>query len=122
MPACHVTHQPASLTSMDPYYDHYNDKKSGNPPEYICQDGECEESHAQSHRTCHKSRLRRLLIPAMMVVVTLAAIIFISCIQDLAAMGIFGQDDGVLGLGKRDTSNGSFVNNKCAFCPGFRTF
>jgi len=112
----HVTHQPMSLTSMDPYFDHYHDEKSLNPPSYTSHDCECENPH----NTCHKSRLYRLLIPAILSVVMIATIIFVSCIKDLAALGVFGPDEGVIGLGKqalgaRDTTgsnNGSFLNNK----------
>jgi len=114
-----VTRQPISLTSMDPYY---HDEKSRNPPACTSDDCECSNSDATSHRACHKSRLRQLLLPAFISVVTIAAIIFVSCINDLIALGVFDSGDGALGLGKRalgardssgtGTGDSSFVNNK----------
>jgi len=118
----HVTRQPMSLSSMDPYYEH--DEKHHNPPPYAPHDCECADPNAPSHRACHESRSRRLLIPALISTVTVIAIILISCIHDLVTLGVFSADDGVLGLGKRalgardssgTDSGSSFVDNKCAF-------
>jgi hypothetical protein len=116
-----IAHQPMSLSSMDPYYDHYRDEKNVKTPACTSHDCECSNS-TSSHSACHKSRLRRLFIPVLISIVTIAAIVFISCVNDLTALGVFGSDDGLLGLGKRalgardstGTNNGSsFVNNKC---------
>jgi hypothetical protein len=118
----HVSRQPISLSSMDPYCDFEHDEKRPSPPSYPSHDCECTNG---PHHECHKSRRRQLLITVSLIFsITAIAIILISCIHELASLGVFSADDGVLGLvkralGARDTSstdNGSsFVNNKCPF-------
>jgi len=120
-----VTSQPSPLSSMDLYNEQlYHDEKHPHLLAYIqghrrtsCtfQDcAECAGASSQYHNTCHKSRLRRLLIPAILSLLTIAAIIFLSCLNDMTALGGF---DGMLGMGKRDTSgtnngNSTLVDNK----------
>lgn len=120
----HVTRQPISLNTMDLHYDRYHDEKRHNPTTYCAsRDCECAETNSLSHhRACHKSRLRRLLVPALLCIATVATIIFICCIRNLNTLGVFALDDGVLGVGKRalgardstgsNSGNSSFVNNK----------
>jgi len=115
----HVNRQPISLSSMDLYCDFEHEEKRPSPPSYASHDCECTNG---PHHECHKSRRRQWLITVSLIFsITAIAIILISCIHDLASLGVFGADDGVLGLAKRalgarDTSgtdNGSsFVNNK----------
>ncbi|KIM71215.1 hypothetical protein PILCRDRAFT_758934 [Piloderma croceum F 1598] len=111
----HVSRQPISLSSMDLYCD----EKRPSPPSYASHDCECTNG---PHHECHKSRRRQfLVIVSLIFSITAIGIILISCIHDLATLGVFGGDDGVLGLAKRalgarDTSGtdsgSSFVNNK----------
>ena len=122
----HVTRQPMSLNSMDPYSDYSPVEKPHSSPYCTTQDCECSQSNTISHGACHKTRLRRLLIPAVLSIATVATIFFICCLRNLDTLGIFALDGGVLELGKhalgaRDTTSGSssgsssFMNNKRAF-------
>jgi len=120
-----VTSQPSSLNSMDVYSECvYPDEKhlhlactQDHRQAPSCTSQDCTEcTGSQYHNACHKSRLRRLLIPAILSLFTITTLIFLSCLNDLAALGVFGPDGGVMGMGKRavDTSgsNSTLVKNK----------
>lgn len=95
----HATHQPMSLNFMDCYYD--DDSLYYTP--HIC---ECTAMTTLRDRACHtKSHLRRILIPASLAIMTVAIIIFISCIRDLNTLGVFSTDYRVMGVGRRSLSN-----------------
>jgi len=108
-----ITSQPtAQLRSMDlgdekrsPYFAHSHPH---------IHDSGCEQSDLYSHRTCHKSRRRRLVIHALLTLSALASIIAISCWNDIQTLNIFGSDDGLQGIGKRavGNSNGSTLVDK----------
>jgi hypothetical protein len=109
----HVSRQ-LSLSSMDPYCDFEHHEKRSSPPPYASHDCECTTC---PHHECHKfSRRQFLIIVSLIFSITAIGIILITCIHDLTTLGVFGADDGVLGLAKwalsaRGTS--SFVNKKC---------
>jgi len=120
MASHHIINQPMSLASMDPYSDYNHDEKrhTSTSPCHHC---ECADTnHSLPHRACHQSRLRRLLIPALVSIATVATIFVISCIRNLEILAAFLPDDGVLGLSKRalgagDTTGSdqsSFVHKK----------
>lgn len=126
VPAKRITTQPNAL-SMDLYNEY--DEKHPHPPartQNPCQTlsrsfqdcADCTDSPSQCHNGCHKSRLHRLLIPAILLLISITAIISLSCLYDSSILGIFGPDDGILGLSKRALTNGTnsggstFVNNK----------
>jgi hypothetical protein len=127
VPGKRVTSQPSAL-SMD-LYSEYDEKHPHLPARTrnSCQTlscssqncADCTDSPSQCHNECHKSRLHRLLIPAILSLVSIAAVISLSCLYDLSILGVLGPDDGILGVGKRaltsGTSNGgsTLVNNKC---------
>lgn len=72
------------------------------------------ESRAPCHRKCHGSRLRRFLVPALAALLTLSAVLALSCVT---GFDFFGLAAG--GLVKRATdpngnTDGTFVNNKRA--------
>jgi hypothetical protein len=121
MASHHIINQPMSLASMDPYSDYNHDEKRHTTTS-VCHHCECADTnHSLPHRACRKSRLRRLLIPALVSIATVATIFVISCIRNLEILAAFLPDDGVLGLGKRalgagDTTGSdqsSFVHKKC---------
>jgi len=124
VPAKRITTQPNAL-SMD-LYNEYDEKhtpaRTRNPCQTLSRSfqdcADCTDSPSQCHNGCHKSRLHRLLIPAILLLISITAVISLSCLYDSSILGIFGPDDGILGLGKRALTNGTnsggstFVNNK----------
>lgn len=119
-----VTSQPTSLNAMVMYHDEKNAKPPGytehvyqSPSFSSHQDGgDCSHSASPCHDSCHRSRLRRMLIPALLSLLAIATIIFIACLDDL---NIFGSGDGIMGMGKRATNSGgnnsTLVNKKRAY-------
>jgi len=117
MTSNHITHQPMSLSSMDL---HYQDEKR--PDVLSCTSHNCQCGYIDSrpHRTCHNSRLRRVLMPALISIMTVVTIIFICCVRNFDAMGVFASDGGVWAVSKRavvdstGSNNGgsTFTNNK----------
>ncbi|KAJ8579426.1 hypothetical protein M405DRAFT_835832 [Rhizopogon salebrosus TDB-379] len=109
--------QPATST-MDVYGPFTTDEKSSRP----CQHDEhnmnfpC-ECPSSSHRACHKARLRRVILPIALSLLSVGALLLISyCseIGDLLGLLGFGHGHGI-SLGKRQTttsSSSSFTSNK----------
>jgi hypothetical protein len=112
----HVTDQPMSLNSMDPYCDHFHDEKRHGPPSCASYDCECANAESHPYRARHRSNLRRFFIPVSLIIATIAMIVFICTIRNLAFLGVFISDYKT-GVDKRatdSTTGGStFVNNKC---------
>ena len=86
----------------------------------------CESSDLHPHRTCHKSRRRRLLIHALLTLLALASMIAISCLSDIQALNIFSSEDGFQGMGKRaigdsrgSNSGNTLVDKKCKLPLGY---
>jgi len=99
----HTTSQPtAHLSSMV-----LSDEKRSPYSQSHINDSGFESSDLYPHRTCHKSRRRRLLMHALLSLLALASIIAISFLNDIQALNIFGSDGG---LGKRAIDNGSNGN------------
>lgn len=115
----HTTSQPtAHLSSMV-----FSDEKRSPHSQLHVNDFDFESSDLYPHRTCHKSRRRRLLIHALLSLLALVSITAISFLNDIQALNIFGSDEG---LGKRAISSGSngnqLVNKKCKFFSIDREF
>jgi len=139
MPSAVVTSQPASLTPMDLRDNSYYDEKHSSPytqdshRALSCKLKCCIKrvpgfSRRSHHSACHRSRLWRVLIPAVLSLLTIATIIFLSYLADLDAVGILGPDDGMLGLDKRaldaqdarrkptHNRNSAFTKKNCVHC------
>ena len=72
-------------------------------------------SARRMHKSCHYTRLRRLVIPAVIVLLTTATILFVEFSDFNAGVGASGS----LLRRATDTTSGSspgFVKNKRAFC------
>jgi hypothetical protein len=120
-----IARQPTTST-MDVYGPFTTDEKSSRP----CQHDEhnmnfpC-ECPSSSHRACHKARLRRVILPIALSLLSVGALLLISyCseIGDLLGVLGFGHGHGI-SLGKRQTttsSSSSFTSNKCSNNPLFR--
>lgn len=119
-----VTNQPVSL-SMDLYHDdhdlplpayekHVQDSNFNthhNSEHHLPSSSwNCESFDSGSHKKCHNSRLRRLFLPAVMVLLTISALLLISCSSNFGEVVGFGED----GLFKRATNSndGTFTSNK----------
>jgi len=105
--------QPSGLETMDLY--RLVDEKRGVQQEqghHCCQEEECSQSAHQSR--CHRSRLRRVLLPALAAFLTLSFLMALSCMYDVGALFGLGAD----GLTRRSTgattssNSGPFVNHK----------
>lgn len=105
--------QPASKTSMDLYnaYHHPIDEKHSQQHQHDsgCQHQHGLESNSPSHRGCHSTRLRQLVVPASLI--ALAFIAFMAWVSyDSMSMG-----DTLGGLVKRQYAQqeeSGFVRNK----------
>lgn len=108
-----VTNQPVSLSSMNLYHSideknqHEHHNISSNP--HAC---ECESNGpSASHKSCHNSRLRRFLVPALIALLTIGAVLALSCFVDFGGSGM----GSLLKRATDDTSSGdTFTNRKCS--------
>lgn len=77
-----------------------------------CHDEYC----TSSHRRCHASRLRFLLLPSLLALLGLCAFLFISCLYDIGDLSGGVGSDIVEGLARRaagdSTNNSTFTNRK----------
>ncbi|KAF5367928.1 hypothetical protein D9758_004348 [Tetrapyrgos nigripes] len=111
-----VTLQPSSLGTMNVYHDFPTDEKHQHSEQCQHGDTECAHGHAHahssSHRRCHASRLRRLLFPIIISLISVGAVLAFSCMYDM--LGLFGSstgEGGYDGLMKRQSAgNGSGSN------------
>lgn len=116
MPKASVNAQPSNLNSMDLYKGYHtipNDEKYAHRhphhEEYLQSEysNECESSH----KGCHGSRLRRIVLPALIISLILSALLAITCMDtgDLFGLGM----DGLARRAAGDTTeDGAFVDNK----------
>ncbi|EGN97555.1 hypothetical protein SERLA73DRAFT_184303 [Serpula lacrymans var. lacrymans S7.3] len=103
-PSC-ISSQPASLSKMDLYTDEKH-PTSTSP-------SNCECANSASHRTCHKSRLRRILVPALLSLLAVTALFFVACVSDFDVWGVLGMGSGgPLAKRQSSTNQSSFTQNK----------
>lgn len=92
---------------MDVYQDFPIDEKHQHAQQ--CQHGECAHGHAHehssNHRKCHGSRLRRMLLPLIISLLSVGAVLAFSCVYDM--LGLFGNGDGDYGSLMKRQSNGA---------------
>ncbi|KAG0706975.1 hypothetical protein DFH29DRAFT_98217 [Suillus ampliporus] len=112
-----ISSQPKTCT-MDVYGPFTTDEKRSRPCQhddhnmnYPC------ECPSRSHRSCHKARLRRIILPVALSLLSVGALLVISYCSEvgdlLGALGL-GHGHGI-SLGKRQTttsSSSSFTSNK----------
>ncbi|KAF8523513.1 hypothetical protein BU17DRAFT_85849 [Hysterangium stoloniferum] len=77
------------------------------------EDCEKDTRHRHSHQACHSVRLRRLLVPALAIFLTAAALLFFE-IGDMASGGNIGVGSGLLRRAGDGSTNSDtpFVKNK----------
>ncbi|EIW74180.1 hypothetical protein CONPUDRAFT_147810 [Coniophora puteana RWD-64-598 SS2] len=75
----------------------------------------CDCATAGSHRSCHKARLRRFLLPVAISLFVVGGLLVLSCVSEMDFMDLLLGGDGVV-LGKRQTSSSgqqsSFTSKK----------
>lgn len=76
------------------------------------------DSNPAHHRSCHKERLRKFLLPVVVLLLAVGATLAISCVYDINLFDLVGLgiDSSSGPLSKRQTS--SFTNNKREFIFG----
>ncbi|KAL0572315.1 hypothetical protein V5O48_009637 [Marasmius crinis-equi] len=112
-----TTQQPSfNVNNMDLYQDlhaHPGDEKRSQNHQLECYAGHC-EANRPCHRSCHKERLRRFLVPVVATLLGIAALFALSCFFDFSEIMSMGTE----GLVKRATGdtagngNNAFVNKK----------
>ncbi|KAH7906567.1 hypothetical protein BJ138DRAFT_1162312 [Hygrophoropsis aurantiaca] len=66
-----------------------------------------------SHRSCHKSRLRRLAVPVLLSLLTVGAMLLLSCLAEVDIFDFIGVGDaGILSKRQTTSSSGSTFTNK----------
>ncbi|KAH0835546.1 hypothetical protein J3R83DRAFT_9248, partial [Lanmaoa asiatica] len=78
--------------------------------------GECccaADSNSTRHRACHQARIRRLLLPIVLLLVAVGATLVVSCVSDIDLFDLVSLGGDVNGspLGKRQSTS-SFTSNK----------
>lgn len=102
---------------MSPYSDQDlpGDEKHIHAHSNQCQSSACQcGSNSSTHNPCHNARLRRLLVPVVFSLLTIAAVLLVSCLYDVDVFGL-GADTLDLAnraTGNTTTNNGSFVKHK----------
>ncbi|KAJ7572081.1 hypothetical protein C8J56DRAFT_979410 [Mycena floridula] len=111
-----VNVQPATPQSMDLYNSFHVslDEKRPQGHQHYLQDDGCDSQDGPCHKRCHKSRFRRLLLPIAAVLLTLFALMAVSCYTNI---GLDLAGDSLLrrALGDNSGSNGTestFTKNK----------
>lgn len=84
------------------------------------------EGPSSSHRACHKARLRRIILPIALSLLSVGALLVVSYCSEVGdLLGVLGLGNGHgLSLDKRQTttsSSSSFTSNKCGI-PLFSSF
>jgi len=111
-----VISQPPSLQSMDLYNAYHISLGEKRPVHQHIQGDGCESCEAQNscRKRCHNSRFRRMLLPAAALLLTLVALMAVSCFTDLNFFDLGG--DTLLKRATGDnSSNGTestFTKNK----------
>lgn len=74
------------------------------------------ECPSASHRACHKSRLRRIILPIALSLLSIGAFLLISYCSEIGdLLEALGLDHGYgISLEKRQSSTSSFTSKKCS--------
>ncbi|KIJ51183.1 hypothetical protein M422DRAFT_65224 [Sphaerobolus stellatus SS14] len=103
-----INQQPSTLYAMDPTgYSPQENKDEAH--------SQCGTRDSQSHQSCHSARLRRMMIPAMAIFLTLSAFLLLASMDTGSEGGFVGSTGGLLRRAIGNTTNGQqspFVKNK----------